>query len=110
MATDDLSSSITSDASRRESRRSFLRHGALAALAGTALAACKPSTAQQAQTAAPASAAGSAGRPDNNVARSSAVMAPLANRLASHEREVSSGRGLMNTQDCRRSSRKCTAR
>jgi FtsP/CotA-like multicopper oxidase with cupredoxin domain len=54
MAIDDISSSVNAVASRRESRRSFLRHGALAALAGTALAACKPSKAQQAaQIAAP---------------------------------------------------------
>ena len=47
MAMDDIESSITSVASRHETRRSFLRHGALAAFAGTVLAACKPSSVQQ---------------------------------------------------------------
>ena len=56
MAIDDLSSSITVAAARRESRRSFLRQGALAALAGTALAACKPTkAAQTSETSAPPS-------------------------------------------------------
>jgi manganese oxidase len=40
---DTISNTVTSVVERPESRRSFLRHGALAAVAGTVLAACKPS-------------------------------------------------------------------
>jgi FtsP/CotA-like multicopper oxidase with cupredoxin domain len=47
MGIDDIESSISSVASRHESRRSFIRHGALAAVAGTVLAACKPSSVKQ---------------------------------------------------------------
>jgi manganese oxidase len=45
---DTIANTVTSVVERPESRRSFLRHGALAAVAGTVLASCKPTASQPA--------------------------------------------------------------
>jgi manganese oxidase len=49
---DAIATTVTAVGTRPESRRSFLRHGALAAVAGTVLASCKPSAPQPAAQAA----------------------------------------------------------